>query len=92
MTDTRYLVHGVFWDAAPAQAPAQAWDAGGVRPVLRLQDPAGAFTDLALDAGTRLGFRLAAGGKYRLRSAPRPSGTPTRTSSARVRTGSGSTR
>ncbi len=63
MTDTRYLVHGVFWDAAPAQAPAQSWDAGGVRPVLRLQDPGGAFTDLALDAGTRLGFRLAAGGK-----------------------------
>lgn len=33
----------------------------GGSPVMRLQDPGGGFTDLALDAGTRLGFRLAAG-------------------------------
>ena len=31
---------------------------------MRLQDPDGAFTELALDAGTRLGFRLAAAGKH----------------------------
>jgi hypothetical protein len=31
---------------------------------MRLQDPAGTVTDLALDAGTRLGFRLAAAGKF----------------------------
>ncbi|KUM32608.1 DUF2797 domain-containing protein [Arthrobacter sp. EPSL27] len=54
MADTRYLVHGVFWDAEP----------GAGHPVLRLQDPDGGFTDLPLDAGTRLGFRLAAGGKH----------------------------
>ncbi|WP_427129673.1 DUF2797 domain-containing protein [Pseudarthrobacter sp. S9] len=64
MTDTRYLVHGVFWDGPP---PAPG-DRDGGAPVLRLQhltgDPAtGGFTELALDAGTRLGFRLAAGGK-----------------------------
>lgn len=60
MTDTRYLVHGVFWDAEPG-------DTGSSRaghPVLRLQDPDGGFTDLPLDAGTRLGFRLAAAGKH----------------------------
>jgi hypothetical protein len=32
--------------------------------VLRLQDPDGALTELGLDAGTRLGFRLAAAGKH----------------------------
>ncbi len=59
MTDTRYLVHGVFWDGPPP-VPGPP-----VRrpPVLRLQDPAGTVTVLALDAGTRLGFRLAAAGK-----------------------------
>jgi hypothetical protein len=31
---------------------------------MRLQDPDGTLTDLALDAGTRLGFRLAATGKH----------------------------
>lgn len=51
MPDARYLVHGVFWDG---QASV---------PVLRLQDPDGGFTDLTLDAGTRLGFRIAAEGK-----------------------------
>jgi hypothetical protein len=52
VTDTRYLVHGVYWPAPPA-----------CRPVLRLQAPDGTFEELALDAGTRLGFRLAAEGK-----------------------------
>ncbi|WP_163161808.1 DUF2797 domain-containing protein [Arthrobacter sp. Alg241-R88] len=52
MTDTRYLVHGVFWPAPPASCP-----------VLRLQAPDGAFRELALDGGARLGFRLAAEGK-----------------------------
>ena len=62
MPDTRYLVHGVFWDAVPAE-PGEAGIPDGGSPVMRLQDPGGGFTDLALDAGTRLGFRLAAGGK-----------------------------
>ncbi|MFE4227410.1 DUF2797 domain-containing protein [Arthrobacter sp. NPDC056886] len=62
MTDTRYLVHGVFWDG-PAPVPAAA-SGKGVLPVLRLQDPDGTLTGLALDAGTRLGFRLAAKGKH----------------------------
>lgn len=58
MTDTCYLVHGVFWDAGPAlQHP------GGGCPAMRLQDPDGGFTEVPLDAGTRLGFRLAAAGK-----------------------------
>ena len=60
MTDTRYLVHGVFWDG-PAPGPAAA--SGGRPPAMRLQGPGGAFTALTLDAGTRLGFRLAAAGK-----------------------------
>lgn len=58
MTDARHLVHGVFWDGP---APAAA-DAG--RAVLRLQDTAGAVSDLPLEAGARLGFRVAAHGKY----------------------------
>jgi hypothetical protein len=63
VTDTRYLVHGVFWDGPPpVPAPGAAQPDGG-QPALRLQDPAGVFTALALDAGTRLGFRLAAAGK-----------------------------
>ena len=37
MTDTRYLVHGVFWDGQPA--PGQEYDGGS--PVLRLQPPSG---------------------------------------------------
>lgn len=52
MTDTRYLVHGVFWPAPPASYP-----------VLRLQAPDGTREELALDGGTRLCFRLAAEGK-----------------------------
>ncbi|QDY90324.1 DUF2797 domain-containing protein [Arthrobacter sp. UKPF54-2] len=59
MTDARYLVHGVFWDGPP---PAAGHDAG--RAALRLQDPSGGFTEVALDAGTRLGFRLASPGKH----------------------------
>ncbi|MCB5292907.1 DUF2797 domain-containing protein [Arthrobacter sp. SO3] len=66
MTDTRYLVHGVFWDAAPASpaAPGGSTDPDGGRPALRLQDPDGGFTELPLDAGTRLGLRLAVDGKH----------------------------
>ncbi len=62
MTDTRYLVHGVFWDGPARRAPGSGQPDGGL-PVLRLQDPDGNFTDITLDAGTRLGFKLAAGGK-----------------------------
>ncbi|VXB70250.1 conserved hypothetical protein [Arthrobacter sp. 9AX] len=58
MTDTPYLVHGVFWPAPPEQAGAP-----GAPPVLRLQAPDGTFLETALDDGTRLGFRLAAGRK-----------------------------
>ncbi|WP_026266467.1 DUF2797 domain-containing protein [Arthrobacter sp. 131MFCol6.1] len=61
MTDTRYLVHGVFWDS-PAPGPVAA--PGGRPPAMRLQDPDGTITALPLDAGTRLGFRLAAAGKH----------------------------
>lgn len=73
MTDTRYLVHGVFWDGPPAPSPTS----DGGRPVLRLQhlppphrqgsdgrSCGPAFTDVALDAGTRLGFRLADVGRH----------------------------
>jgi hypothetical protein len=56
VADSRYLVHGVFWDG-PAVGGA------GVRPVLRLQDPAGALTAIPLDAGSRLGFRVTGRGK-----------------------------
>lgn len=62
MTDTCYLVHGVFWDSGPVESAA-APDPGGGLPAMRLQDPDGGFTELPLDAGTRLGFRLAAAGK-----------------------------
>ena len=58
MTDTPYLVHGVFWPAPP-EAPG----APGAAPVLRLQATDGTFFETALDDGTRLGFRLAAEGK-----------------------------
>ena len=61
MTDARYLVHGVFWPAPPdATVGADVQQ----RPFLRLQAPDGTFHNVTLDAGTRLGFRLAAGGKY----------------------------
>jgi hypothetical protein len=58
VTDTPYLVHGVFWPAPPGPAGTP-----GPIPVLRLQAPDGTFTETALDDGTRLGFRLAAEGK-----------------------------
>ncbi|WLQ06962.1 DUF2797 domain-containing protein [Arthrobacter oryzae] len=69
MTDTRYLVHGVFWDGAPPGSPAGRPSGGGPArrdggtPVMRLQDRSGRFRELALDAGSRLGFSVAAGGK-----------------------------
>lgn len=56
MSDTRYLVHGVFWPSADDSA-------NGAPPVLRLQAPDGTFQETALDDGTRLGIRLAAEGK-----------------------------
>ena len=75
MTDTRYLVHGVFWDGSGACASAERC-AGRARRRMRSPAPAagrrrkrrragapGAFTELTLDAGTRLGFRVAADGK-----------------------------
>ncbi|TQJ33395.1 DUF2797 domain-containing protein [Arthrobacter sp. SLBN-122] len=73
MTDTRYLVHGVFWDGPPpgsspaagskAADPAKAMDdAGG--PVLRLQSPEGDFRELGLHSGARLGFRVAQPGRF----------------------------
>lgn len=55
MTDARHLVHGVFWDG-----PATP----GTPAVLRLQDAAGAFSDLVLDAGTRLGLRVVTQGRH----------------------------
>jgi hypothetical protein len=58
VTDTSYLVHGVFWPAPP-ESP----DTAAAPPVLRLQAPDGTFTETALNDGTRLGFRLAAEGK-----------------------------
>ncbi|WP_426996644.1 DUF2797 domain-containing protein [Pseudarthrobacter sp. N5] len=60
MTDTRYLVHGVFWDGPP---PRSVNHDGG-RPVLRLQRLSGGFRELSLGAGARLGFRLAADDRY----------------------------
>ena len=54
MTDTRYLVHGVFWDGPPASATE--YDGGA--PVLRLQSPSGDFRQLSLDPGARLGFHV----------------------------------
>jgi hypothetical protein len=63
VTGTRYLVHGVFWDGTPVSAPGAGQPDGGLPPVLRVQDPDGNFTDMTLDAGTRLGFRIAGDGK-----------------------------
>ncbi|WP_324642683.1 DUF2797 domain-containing protein [Pseudarthrobacter sp. LT1] len=60
MTDTRYLVHGVFWDGPPAATPAD--DAGG--PVLRLQSPVGDYLELSLRAGSRLGFKVVEPGRF----------------------------
>lgn len=65
MTDTAYLVHGVFWDGAPAapaaQASTAAHDAGS--PVLRLQSPDGNFRQLSLHPQARLGFKVVRPGK-----------------------------
>jgi hypothetical protein len=60
VTDTRYLVHGVFWDGPPVLSAAS----DGGRPVLRLQHLSVGFSAMALDAGTRLGFRVAHGAKH----------------------------
>ncbi|MBT2532180.1 DUF2797 domain-containing protein [Arthrobacter sp. ISL-48] len=60
MTDSSYLVHGVFWDGAPART--RGHDGGS--PVLRLQPPSGALRDISLGPGSSLGFRLAAGGRF----------------------------
>ena len=64
MTDTRYLVHGVFWDgpASKAAGAAMAADDGGA-PVLRLQSPDGEFRQLGLHAGARLGFEVVQPGR-----------------------------
>ena len=60
MTDTRYLVHGVFWDGAPAQWVGH----DGGSPVLRLQSPSGDLRDVSLEAGARLGFAVAGHGRF----------------------------
>jgi len=60
VTDTRYLVHGVFWDGEPASQ--QEHDGG--RPVLRLQPPTGAFREVSLHPGARLGFHVADGARF----------------------------
>lgn len=71
MTDTRYLVHGVFWagppgfNAAPGSSAADPWkakdDGGG--PVLRLQSPDGDVRELSLGPGERLGFEVVEPGR-----------------------------
>lgn len=66
MTDTRYLVHGVFWDWPPAVQPAgpdKTADDDG-RPVLRLQSPEGEFREINLSGGQRLGFQLAGSRRF----------------------------
>lgn len=60
MTDTRYLVHGVFWDGAPAQTVGH----DGGSPVLRLQSPSGDLREVSLGAGARLGFAVADHGRF----------------------------
>ncbi|WP_082575932.1 DUF2797 domain-containing protein [Arthrobacter sp. Soil762] len=60
MTDTRYLVHGVFWDGAPAQTVRH----DGGSPVLRIQSPAGDLREVSLEAGARLGFAVADHGRF----------------------------
>ena len=59
MTDTRYLVHGVFWHAPDA---SKETDDGG-SPVLRLQSPEGDFRQLSLGPGRRLGFHVVEPGR-----------------------------
>ncbi|NUS37371.1 MAG: DUF2797 domain-containing protein, partial [Pseudarthrobacter sp.] len=65
MTDTRYLVHGVFWDGPPPSSGAGASSGGddGGAPVLRLQSPDGDFRQPALQAGARLGFEVVEPGR-----------------------------
>lgn len=60
MTDTRYLVHGVFWDGAPAQTVRH----DGGSPVLRLQSPSGNVREVSLKPGARLGFAVADHGRF----------------------------
>jgi hypothetical protein len=60
VTDARYLVHGVFWDGAPAQGPEH----DGGSPALRLQPASGSLTDISLQPGAVLGFRVAADGRF----------------------------
>ena len=60
MTDTRYLVHGVFWHAGDASKES---DDGGA-PVLRLQSPEGDFRQLSLGPGQRLGFQVVEPGTF----------------------------
>ena len=62
MTDTRYLVHGVFWDGPPAVCGTS----DGGSPVLRLQhlSPGHGFSEVRLDAGAQLGVRVADSGKH----------------------------
>lgn len=59
VTDAPHLVHGVFWDGQPP--PGTGHDGGA--PVLRLQSPAGNFTQLPLHPGARLSFRVEDGGR-----------------------------
>ena len=59
LTDTRYLVHGVFWHAADSSGEA---DDGGA-PALRLQSPEGEFRQLSLSPGERLAFQVVEPGK-----------------------------
>ncbi|WP_258802951.1 DUF2797 domain-containing protein [Pseudarthrobacter sp. NS4] len=54
MTDTRYLVHGVFWDGQPASVKGH----DGGAPVLRLQAPSGDFRHISLHPGARIGFQV----------------------------------
>lgn len=77
MTDTRCLVHGVFWDGQPARE--EGHDGGA--PVLRLQSPAGDFRDISLHPGARIGFRVEAEvksclGHIRVQSSTRRSHVP----------------
>ena len=64
MTDTSYLVHGVFWDGPAARFGRP----DGGSPVLRLEHPdggtGGRLKELVLSSGTRLGFRVVKGGKF----------------------------
>lgn len=60
MTDTRYLVHGVFWDGAPAQTVRH----DGGSPALRLQSPSGDLQEVSLGAGARLGFAVSDHGRF----------------------------